>query len=391
MIRPTRELWWFLAVASVGLALVPFMLGCATGRSGGGSRESDHDVVEVVRGDDDVPAPDEVWEGADDTLHDLERAFALLRKGAGKHTAARKLLERAVPRFDDLAIESTPLEAAFASDANKPYRGRPHERVLAAALLAALDMERNRCDLAIPTLRNAAWLDARAKPSDPSDAVLVHALAVRCMEQMSGMSRGDKQRVRDDLRAALDVTKEGARFDEVVALATRESLVLELGGTGPSVVTEGTYGERARIAPGQSAPESGAKVRIKLGRVRTATTATASTDGDDGDDARLIVWSSTTQATTVSGRPYDEVLAKRAQSKSAHDAGARDQWSRAQERSANAVRGARGGKVDAKQALAGALFATSSVGFASLANATDARADARYVRTLFETAALVAP
>lgn len=369
-----RSLWWLFGVASVVLALVPFM-GCATT----GARESDDDVVEVVRGDDDGPAPDEVWEGADDTLHDLERAFALIRKGKGKHAAARKLLERAVQRFDDLAMESTPIEIAFESDARKPYRGRPHERVLAAAVLAALDIERDRCDLAIPTLRNAAWLDARARPSDPSDAVLVHALALRCMER-ANMSASDKARVSDDLMAALKVTKEEKRFNEIVVLATRDSLVLELAGTGPTVVPEGAYGERVRVVAGAL---GGEPVRIKLGRSKAKKR-----DDSDVRDVRALVWSSTTQATTVSGRPYDEVLAKRAQKKSAHDADASAQWSRAREHGAGAVRG---GKVDPKQALAGALFATTSVAFASLANATDARADARYVHALFETATLASP
>jgi hypothetical protein len=370
--NPFRSaLWWVFAVACVAFALVPFVLGCATT----GAREDDDDVVEVVRGDDDAPAPDEVWEGADDTLHDLERAFALLRKGKrANHAKARTLLERAVQRFDDLAMESTPLEIAFESDARKPYRGRPHERVLAAAVLAALDIERDRCDLAIPTLRNAAWLDARARPSDPSDAVLVHALAVRCMER-ARMGASDKARVRDDLRAALQVTNEEKRFDEIVSLATRDELVLELAGTGPTVVPEGAYGERVRIVAGVP---NGEAVRITLGKAKRL----------QAEDVRVAVWSSTTQATTVSGRPYDEVLAKRAQTKSVHEADANAQWARARERGAGAVRG---GKVDAKQALAGALFATSSVAFASLANATDARADARYVHALFETATLVAP
>lgn len=373
MQRFLRSLWWCFAVACLAFALVPFVVGCTAQR---GARETDPDVVEVVRGDDDRPHPDETWEGADDTLHDLERAFALLRKG--KKSSARRLLERAVHRFDDLAMESTPLEAMFASDVNKPYRGRPHERVLAAAVLAALDIERGRCDLAVPTLRNAAWLDARARPTDPSDAVLVHALALRCIERMPGMLASDKQRVRDELRAALTVTKEEKRYDGIVALATRDDVVLQLAGVGPSVVADGVHGERVRVLPGSA---RGDVVRVALGG-RARKSSQASTQ----------VWSSTTQATTISGRPYDEVLARKAQAKSAHHASADANWSRARQSVDETLRhrDREGNGVDPKKAIAGALFATSSMGFASLANATDARADTRYVKTLFETASLSA-
>lgn len=380
MQRFLRSLWWCFAVACLAFALVPFVVGCTAQR---GARETDPDVVEVVRGDDDQPAPDETWEGADDTLHDLERAFALVRKG--KKSSARRLLERAVHRFDDLAMESTPLEAMFASDGNKPYRGRPHERVLAAALLAALDIERGRCDLAVPTLRNAAWLDARANPTDPSDAVLVHALALRCIERMPGMLASDKQRVRDELRAALTVTKEEKRYDEIVALATRDVVVLELAGVGPSVVAEGVHGERVRVLPGSASGDD--VVRIALGgQVRKHQTQGQTSDRQTNTQ----VWSSTTQATTISGRPYDEVLAKKAQAKSAHSANADANWSRARHSVNETLRDREGSGVDPKKAIAGALFATSSIGFASLANATDARADTRYVKTLFETASLSA-
>ena len=101
-----------------------------------------------------------VDEPADTVLNELDYGFYALR--LGQHAKARALLGKAVATFNDLALDGSALERAFASDVHKPYRGRPHERVFASAVLAALDMERGRCDLALPTLRNAAFLDVKA-------------------------------------------------------------------------------------------------------------------------------------------------------------------------------------------------------------------------------------
>lgn len=353
------------------------MLALATLMACAHTRDDDDDVVQIV-GDSE---PDEAIEGADDTLDDLERAFALLRQG--KHGAARRLLEGATARFDDLALASTPLEQALASDASKPYRGRPHERVLAATVLAALDMERGRCDLAIPTLRNAAYLDARTRPDEASDAVLVHALALRCLER-SNAGVSDRERARGELKQALAVSGDEARFAELEAVALGDVLVLVLDGAGPTIVADGAHGERARAVPSPTAaparvatvviPAREQVVRIRLG---IAASAHKVSQG-------LVVWSSTQQATTIGGRPYDEVLARRAQQKTKALADGQASLQRGASTVVDASR-----RRDLKGLVAGALFAASGAGLGAVGAATDARADVRCVRSLFERASLL--
>lgn len=344
------------------LALTSLALACAH------TRDDDPDVVEIVGAD--------VEEGADDTLDDLEEAFALLR--TGKHAAARKLLEDATAHFDELALASTPLEQALASDASKPYRGRPHERVLASTVLAALDIERGRCDLAIPALRNAAFLDARMRPDEPSDAVLVHTLALRCLARAG---KSDRDRAREELMRALAVTGDEARLADLETAIAGDVLVLALDGTGPTLVPEGSHGERVRTVPSTSPAAAGVEdvvvrgddIRIRLGRGRSK-----------GVTRGLAVWSSTQQATTVGGRPYDEVLGRRAQHKTRSLADGQASFTKGATTVTDAARTG-----SAKGLLAGALFATTGAGLTAMGAATDARADVRYVQSLPERASLL--
>ena len=130
------------------------------------------------------------------TLIAMETGFSLLRQIAEKGEDPRQadkdaawrdaaeLLERAHASFSDLTTPEN-MHSAFAADSDKPYRGRPHERVLTATSLALMDMLRGRCDLAIPTLRSAEFLDARWQPFPfGTDSPLVYALALRCNKQI---------------------------------------------------------------------------------------------------------------------------------------------------------------------------------------------------------------
>jgi hypothetical protein len=311
-----------------------------------------------------------------DVLDGLEQAFLALRDGA--HDDAHDWLELTVPAVDDLSLPGTTLEKAFASDVTKPYKGRPHERVLATTILAALDMERGRCDLALPTLRNAAFLDARSRPDEPSDAVLVHVLALRCLQDTHA-SPSDVERARGDLKSALDVTGAAARLDELERLALAPDLTLALDGVGPTVVVEGESREKARVVPSGDAAPAGVvdaspardAVRIRLG-------------GSLSSAARgPVVWSSSVQATTVRGRPFDEVLAARAAEK-------RAAWSTGTSLVHDGVTSAVSSSTKSpRQAIGGAVAATAGLGLAGLAALTDARADGRYVADLFERGVLL--
>jgi hypothetical protein len=140
----------------------------------------------------------------DATWVQLEQGFALLRHAQGDDDVARarRHFEAAFASFEDLRDPEN-LNVAFTADADTPYRGRPHERVLAATTLALTDAANGRCDLALPTLRAAEFLDVRwQRLAFGTDAAVVYALARWCLEQTDGRPE-DKRRAEDGLRLTL--------------------------------------------------------------------------------------------------------------------------------------------------------------------------------------------
>lgn len=360
-------------LARVALGAAILLPACAH------NRDDDLDIEEIV-GEEDP------------TLEALEQAFLALREGA--HDDARLWLEEATATFDDLALEGSSLEKAFASDVHKPYRGRPHERVLASVVLAALDIERGRCDLALPSLKNAAWLDARADPAETTDVPLVPVLTLRCLKQV-GASGADLERARADLRSALRLTAAEHRAGELETMAAADDLALALDGDGPAVRADGAAGERAVVVPAtagrtfsgrlEETKVSPTAIVIHLGKQRPAPARASS---------GLVVWSSTHQATTVQGRPFEEVLGERAELRRGSLAeGSRLLHGGLADVTATVDAGRRAGKIDSKAALAqllsGGLVATAGMGLTAVGAATDARADLRYVSTLFERVVLL--
>ncbi len=303
----------------------------------------------------------------DPTLFDVERAFQLLHDPK-QHARARAALVRATARFDDQSLDGSDLEKAFASDVHKPWRGRPHERVLAHVVLAALEMERGRCDLALPSLKSAAFYDAKANAGDDTDAVVVHALTLRCLREL-----GDAA----DDAAAQDAAKHLADDVKAIVLDPQARLVLE--GRGPTVERRGAQGEDV-VVVARSAndgvnddkdDEDDEPAVIRLG-MRAARGAFDLRGG-------VVVWDSLQQATTVSGRPFSKVLAERARFKSNNQSAAQQNLAASQSQ-------LRGG--DVVKAAGNFGF---GAGFAALAAATDARADDRCVDALPGTLRLVAP
>lgn len=132
----------------------------------------------------------------------MMEAFNLLRRGdladSGTRSLVLKYLSYAEGTFGDLRQPDN-FSMAFSADADTPYRGRPHERVLTAVMLAVMDMERGRYDMALPTLKNAEFLDARWQ-SMPygTDAPLVYALSLRALTKL-GSSQQDVDRARHGL------------------------------------------------------------------------------------------------------------------------------------------------------------------------------------------------
>lgn len=105
----------------------------------------------------------------------------------------------------------------------------------------------------------------------------------------------------------------------------------------------------------------------------------------------LVVWSSTQQATTVQGRPFDDVLAERARTKDAYEsaANARLRQAQATARSTARQRDVKNPRAALGNIATSFLLAGTGAGLAVAGAATDARADARSVTGMFERVILV--
>ncbi|MBM4280383.1 MAG: hypothetical protein FJ137_06350 [Deltaproteobacteria bacterium] len=323
-------------------------------------------------------------------LADIDDAFALLvRDDDRTHAAARRRLARAARSFDDLRVGDDVLRQALVGDANKPWRGRAYERVLSLVTLAALDVERGRCDLALPTLRNAALHDARVAPAahrGDSDAVVVFALALRCLadgdESVGGAAAAaDVARARDDLRRAVAAAGGGDDDDAVRAVERRvrdPGARLVFTGWGPAFARAGVHGERLELQPRDEDDGIAAVARLGSGAPR----------GDAGlheawAAQATLAWSSTTQATAVRGRPFDSVRAARARDKDAAAAAGQ---------AALAAAWAAPPTGWTTTTLVGrGVQATGGAGLLVVGAALDARADDRFVAALPGRVWIVAP
>ncbi|MBI1946802.1 MAG: hypothetical protein HYS27_13990 [Deltaproteobacteria bacterium] len=307
----------------------------------------------------------------DATLDGLERAYATLRAG-GSHARARLDLEHATASFEELALPGTSLEEALASDPAKPYRGRPWERTLSLVLLAALDAERGRCDLAVPALKSAALHDLRAARGEVSDAPIVYLLLLRCLHDV-GAPAGDVERARADLGRSLAQDGSTVGVEELERAVLAPALLLAFDGEGPTLEQAGRFGESALVHADDSAasrpqvararPERGA-VLLRLGRPAPRSLP-ADADG-------IALWASAKQASSIGGRPFDEVLRERAELKG--------DTQRAGER----LFGDGLGRARTPGALVGGLAtAAAGAGLYAAGAVVDARADARFVPSLF--------
>ncbi|MDP2340681.1 MAG: hypothetical protein Q8O67_06975 [Deltaproteobacteria bacterium] len=292
---------------------------------------------------------------ADPVLRDLEGAFVALEGAHPRgHALARRLLVRATAVFEDTQLDGSDVEKAFASDRKKPYRGRPHERVLAHVVLAALEMERGRCDLALPSLKSAAFFDLKSKVGEDSDAVVVHALLLRCLIALKGTDA--------EIQAARDAVD-----DDVAAAVLRPGALLVLRGRGPRFAARGSRGETVVAEPRDD--DDGAAIVIGLGR-----------SAHKRSRVEIAVWSSFEQATSIRGRPFDKVLAERARFASSTSSSGQRNLDDGGRRLVQARSRA--------DVVAGGLFAVAGAGMLSMASLTDARADDRFVDALPGRAAL---
>ena len=123
----------------------------------------------------------------DAVLRDVEQAFRILRADRpGARSRARAHLARVALVLDDLDPAGDDVALAT-GDRAAPWRGLPHERVLALLTLATLDVAVGRCDLALPTVKSAQHHHERAAlvvgaAAADHDLALVELLRRRCVE-----------------------------------------------------------------------------------------------------------------------------------------------------------------------------------------------------------------
>jgi hypothetical protein len=288
----------------------------------------------------------------------LETAFATLLDNDDPslrraHTQARRSLERCVEVFDDVDVDGSALERAYASDPKKPYRGRPHEQLAAHLTLAALDLERGRADLALPSLRTARLIATRRDVKDA--VVVVDALAYVALRAEHSAGRATAAEVaaaRVDVPAAVAAAVDAADGDRVVALRLR--------GFAPTLVSAGSAGESVTLVPNTAARRPHA---IALAR------------GVDVDaDAVTVVaaFAAAAAAGLTKARAFDATLADRAQQKARAQSEAQRAW---QDSQRAAQTGHAGGLA------AAALFGVMGAGRVTEAAVVDARADVRVVDT----------
>lgn len=204
----------------------------------------------------------------DPVLRDVERAFDILRADRpAAANRARPLLVRAAAALDDLTDDRDSLVAAVGGDDAAAWRGLPHERVMVLLTLAVLDVDAGRCDLALPTLKNARHHRDRAmlqrgEPVPDDDLLLAELLRARCA-LVDGV--GDI----DDARAALQARPDAPRL---IAAVTSPMLQLSFSGRAPGVVAGGSHGEHGSLS---WSGDTEAAFSITIGRGRPTTTSSA--------------------------------------------------------------------------------------------------------------------
>lgn len=231
---PRRRRFGAQLLLAVFAALLLLAGACATPGVSFSPSELDP-LVQLRPVSDDVVQRAVVAEPRDATLIQLEQAFALLRRAKSDDDVARAraVLEQAFTSFEDLRDPEN-MSVAFTVDRNTPYRGRPHERVLAATTLALTDAVNGRCDLALPTLKAAEFLDVRwQRLAFGTDAAAVYALSVYCLAETNGRPE-DVRRAEEGLRltyryAAAEAAAR-ALVDEAVEHAPRREAIATVIG-----------------------------------------------------------------------------------------------------------------------------------------------------------------
>ena len=183
---------------------------------------------------------------SDPVLRDVERAFQILRDDRpAAANRARSLLAPAAAALDDLVDDRETAAVIVGGDDGAAWRGLPWERVFILLTIAALDVDAGRCDLALPTMKNALHHRDRgrlqqgaATTTSDKDPALVPVLTARCALK-DGV--GDV----DAARAALLGLPGG---EAMLALVTAPTMTLRFTGQAPTVIATGTHGEGGQLS-----------------------------------------------------------------------------------------------------------------------------------------------
>ena len=295
----------------------------------------------------------------DPVLRDVERAYGILRDDRpAAASRARALLAHAAAALDDLNDPRDSLAAAVGGDDAAPWRGLPHERVMVLLTLAALDVDAGRCDLALPTLKNArhhrdqASLQ-RGEVVVEDDLLLAEVLRARCAFN-GGV--GDV----DAARAALRARPDGERL---LAATIAPALRLSFTGRAPSVKAGGAHGEAGLLVwPAGSAPA----FEITIGRASKQTPSAAATSS-------LVVYDLRNEA-----RPPGPAATQRRAAQASKNHAVQHQARHYEGRGQQMANQAR----DVRGAVAAGLFLAAATGLAATAVVVDTRVDTRTVLSM---------
>lgn len=301
---------------------------------------------------------------ADPVLRDVERAFQILRDDRpGAANRARGVLAQAATALDDLVDDRETAAVIVGGDDSAAWRGLPHERVFILLTLAALDVDAGRCDLALPTLKNALnhrdrgrLQQGAAGQANADDPAVVTVLTARCALK-DGV--GDVEAA----RAALVALPGGAAM---LPLVMADAMTLRFTGQAPTVVATGTHGEGGQLS---FRDDDAPAFSITIGRGgRAAKAKKASTKASPKAATTTHVLHDLRREAAVPGAMAAARRGEAARQKSTMSAQANQYASRG----ASAVQSGPG-----RNLLGAGLLLTAAAGMTATSAVVDARVDTR--------------
>ena len=301
----------FASICALGV--IAIVSGCKT-YTGEFSVKTEEELVQMEREansarvyfqDGNYDAADRVLSrlGSDKTvsqpLYKLDRVPVLLL--SGKKGEAHDLLmsvREEIETLYDAQLEER-AQSIWHGEANKVYKGDPHERSTLYALLALSFMDRGRYEDALRSVKNGLLADCfGSTDAYNADYGLLHYLGWVCALRCGEKDVADRHR--DAMLKSFEA--QGVKVNKAASVLSEEAgspnaLVVLWTGTPPSFSRGGEYGEKRMVL-------SGSKSQFDFITVEDASGKEQVVQGGLGDV--------NFQATTRGGRMMDNVLKDKA-------------------------------------------------------------------------------